>query len=33
MTSQALESLAVLLLALLPVGLLWWVWIRMLQRS
>jgi hypothetical protein len=33
MNSEQLQSLAVLALAMVPVGVLWWVWIRMLGRS
>jgi len=31
MNPERLQSLAVLALALVPVALLWWVWIRMLR--
>jgi hypothetical protein len=31
MNSKQLQSLAVLALAMVPVGLLWWVWIWMLD--
>jgi len=31
MNSEQLQSLAVLALAMVPVALLWWVWIRMLD--
>lgn len=31
MSSEQLQSLAVLALALVPVAVLWWVWIRMLD--
>jgi hypothetical protein len=31
MNSEQIQSLEVLLLAILPVGLLWWLWIRMLR--
>jgi hypothetical protein len=30
MNSEQLQSLAVLALAMVPVALLWWLWIRML---
>ena len=31
MTPEQLQSLAVLALAMVPVAVLWWVWIRMLR--
>ena len=31
MTPELVQSLEVLLLAMLPVALLWWLWIRMLR--
>jgi hypothetical protein len=31
LTSEQIQSLEVLLLAMLPVALLWWLWIRMLR--
>jgi hypothetical protein len=31
MNSEQLQSLAVLSLAIVPVALLWWAWIRMLD--
>ena len=31
MNSEQLQGLAVLALAMVPVALLWWVWIRMLD--
>jgi hypothetical protein len=31
LTSEQIQSLEVLLLAMLPVALLWWFWIRMLR--
>jgi hypothetical protein len=31
LTSEQIQSLEVLLLAMLPVVLLWWLWIRMLR--
>jgi len=31
MNSEQIQSLAVLALAMVPVALLWWVWIRMLD--
>ena len=31
MSSEQLQSLAVFALALVPVALLWWLWIRMLD--
>jgi len=31
LTSEQIQSLDVLLLAMLPVALLWWLWIRMLR--
>ncbi|MEY4806081.1 MAG: hypothetical protein RLZZ206_470 [Cyanobacteriota bacterium] len=31
MKAEQLQSLAVLALAMVPVTLLWWVWIRMLD--
>ena len=31
MNPEQLQSLAVLALAMVPVALLWWVWIRMLD--
>ena len=31
MNPEQLQSLAVLALAMVPVGVLWWVWIRMLR--
>ena len=31
MTPEALQALAVFALALVPVALLWWLWIRMLS--
>lgn len=30
--TDTLQGLAVLLMALLPVALLWWLWIAMLRR-
>jgi hypothetical protein len=33
MNSEQLQILAVLAVAMLPVALLWWVWIRMLDWS
>ena len=32
MNPQQLQSLEVLLVAALPVAVLWWVWIRLLRR-
>ena len=32
MTSEQLQSLAVLALAAVPVAVLWWLWIGMLRR-
>ena len=32
MNPQQLESLEVLLLAAVPVALLWWAWLRLLRR-
>jgi hypothetical protein len=31
MNAEQVQSLAVLVLAMVPVALLWWVWIRMLD--
>jgi hypothetical protein len=31
MNPEQIRSLEVLVLAMLPVGLLWWLWIRMLR--
>jgi cbb3-type cytochrome oxidase subunit 3 len=31
MSAEQLQSLAVLALALVPVAVLWWLWIRMLD--
>ena len=31
LNSEQIQSLEVLLLAMLPVTLLWWLWIRMLR--
>jgi hypothetical protein len=31
MNSEQIQSLAVLTLAMVPVALLWWVWVRMLD--
>ena len=31
LNSELIQSLEVLLLAMLPVALLWWLWIRMLR--
>jgi hypothetical protein len=31
LNSEQIQSLEVLLLAMLPVALLWWLWIRMLR--
>jgi hypothetical protein len=31
MNPEQLQSLAVLALAMVPVALLWWVWVRMLD--
>ena len=31
MNPEQIQSLEVLVLAMLPVGLLWWLWIRMLR--
>ncbi len=31
MSSEQLQSLAILALALVPVAVLWWLWIRMLD--
>ncbi len=31
MTAEAIDSLLVFALALVPVALLWWLWIRMLS--
>jgi hypothetical protein len=31
MTPEQMQSLEVLLLAMLPVALLWWLWIRLLR--
>lgn len=31
MTPEAVQSLALFALALVPVALLWWIWIRMLD--
>jgi hypothetical protein len=31
MNPEQLQSLAVLAMAMVPVALLWWVWIRMLR--
>jgi len=32
MNPQQLESLEILLVAALPVAVLWWAWIRLLRR-
>lgn len=32
MNPQQLQSLEVLLLAAIPVALLWWAWLRLLRR-
>jgi hypothetical protein len=32
LSPEQLESLGVLLLAALPVAVLWWAWIRLLRR-
>jgi len=32
MNPEQLESLEVLLVAAVPVAVLWWVWLRMLRR-
>jgi hypothetical protein len=31
MNPEQIQSLGVLLLAMLPVALLWWLWVRMLR--